>query len=528
MRIINPTIHMRYVFFIAFIATGLWGCGSNGRTNVEANPDTVGVALYNEPYRPQVHFTPKEKWMNDPNGMVYYKGEYHLFYQHYPEGLVWGPMHWGHAVSTDLVHWTHLPIALYPDSLGLIFSGSAVVDEKNTSGFGTVENPPLVAIYTYHSQEKEKAGRTDYQNQGIAFSVDSGRTWTKYDKNPALRNQGIKDFRDPKVFWHSESHRWVMILAVSDHVELWASPNLKEWSKLSGFGVGYGAHGGVWECPDLFQLPVQGESAKKWVMLVSINPGGPNGGSATQYFVGEFDGKVFKPDAAKSDIAWMDYGPDNYAGVTWSNVSGGRKIFLGWMNNWAYAQELPTSTWRGAATCPRDFSLVRTNGKLYLASSVSPEFVAAAQNVPVDNSLQVNGTLDLSDKVRDVSKSVIKGAIDAKDFTIRLGNKSGGHLAISFDAAKKQFIIDRGAAGKIDFSKNYPTELSAPRLSNAPSVKFTVVADVSSVEVFFDDGLTVMTSTFFVDEPLIDLTIESKEAVTVQNFSVSTMNSIWQ
>ncbi len=517
---------MRYVLFIALILTGLYGCKSNETANAETNADTVALTLYHEPYRPQLHFSPKEKWMNDPNGMVYYKGEYHLFYQHYPEGVVWGPMHWGHAVSNDLVHWTHLPIALYPDSLGLIFSGSAVVDEKNASGFGTAENPPLVAIYTYHSVEKEKAGKTDFQNQGIAFSTDNGRTWTKYDRNPVLRNQGIKDFRDPKVFWHKESDQWVMILAVSDHVELWASSNLKDWNKLSDFGKEYGAHGGVWECPDLFQLSVEGESSGKWVMLVSINPGGPNGGSATQYFVGEFNGKAFKPDTGKNDVSWIDYGPDNYAGVTWSNAPDGRKIFLGWMNNWAYADKIPTGTWRGATTCPRDLTLVRINGKLQIGSSLSPEFTAAAQNVLRENSVQVNGALNLSDKVKDASKAVIKGMIDAKDFTIRLASKSGGSLTVSFDAAKKQFTINR-AVGKTDFSANYPTTVSAPRLSGSSMIDFTLVTDVSSVEVFFDNGSTAMTSAFFVDEPLTDLSVESREPLTLQEFSVSTMNPIW-
>jgi sucrose-6-phosphate hydrolase SacC (GH32 family) len=216
---------------------------------------TAGPLPYSEQHRPQFHFSPPEKWMNDPNGMVYYDGEYHLFYQHYPDSNVWGPMHWGHAASRDMIHWEHLPIALYPDTLGYIFSGSAVVDRNNTSGFGRDGRPPLVAIYTYHDMPGEKAGRPDYQSQAIAYSTDKGRTWTKYAGNPVIPNPlKNKDFRDPKVFWHEPSARWVMALAAFDHIEFWTSPDLKKWQHRSDFGRGLGEHDGVWECPDLFAL----------------------------------------------------------------------------------------------------------------------------------------------------------------------------------------------------------------------------------------------------------------------------------
>src|SRR5688572_327195 len=278
----TTAFHLNHLSIIFCAMMFLISCGVQEKT-AEVSAPSEG---YNEPYRPQLHFTPEAKWMNDPNGMVYHNGEYHLFYQYYPDSTVWGPMHWGHAVSKDLAHWEHLPIALYPDSLGYIFSGSAVVDNGNTTGFGTADKPALVAVYTYHDAKKEKAGRIDYQTQGIAYSVDDGRTWKKYEKNPVLKNPGIKDFRDPNVFWHEASKKWVMILAVLDHVEMYNSSDLKSWTKLSEFGKDFGAHGGVWECPDLFPLTIEGESKEKWVMLVSINPGGPNVGSATQYFIG--------------------------------------------------------------------------------------------------------------------------------------------------------------------------------------------------------------------------------------------------
>ncbi len=323
---------------------------------------------YQEKYRPQFHFSPETGWMNDPNGMVFYEGEYHLFYQYYPDSTVWGPMHWGHAVSTNMVNWTHLPVALYPDPLGYIFSGSAVADTENTSGFGTDENHPLVAIFTYHNSEAEKGGSVTFQNQGIAWSLDKGRTWTKYSGNPVLQNPGKRDFRDPKVFWHKESGKWIMILAVHDRVNLFSSADLKSWSFESEFGMDAGAHEGVWECPDLFPLKVEGRSDTIWVMLVSINPGGPNGGSATQYFTGKFDGKKFI--AHENDVKWIDWGTDNYAGVTWSGIpeTDGRRLFLGWMSNWNYATVVPTTVWRSAMTIPRELTLSYENGNYILIS----------------------------------------------------------------------------------------------------------------------------------------------------------------
>ena len=247
--------------------------------------------VYHERWRPQFHFSPKAHWMNDPNGMVYYKGVYHLFFQYFPDSMVWGPMHWGHAVSTDLVHWEEEPIALYPDSLGYIFSGSAVVDTNNTSGFGRPGVAPLIAIYTQHDPVGARLNRNDFQNQSIAYSLDNGKTWVKYEHNPVLRNPGIADFRDPKVFWDTRVSRWIMVLAVKDHVEFYASGTLKSWSKVGEFGKDMGAHGGVWECPDLFPMH-DADGRTFWVLIVNINPGGPNGGSATQYFLGDFDGKT--------------------------------------------------------------------------------------------------------------------------------------------------------------------------------------------------------------------------------------------
>jgi fructan beta-fructosidase len=515
---------MQRLLFVLVMFTLSYGCKTGEQTRGEQPADT----LYKEAHRPQFHFSPPENWMNDPNGMVFHNGEYHLFYQYYPDGTTWGPMHWGHAVTTDLTHWKHLPVALYPDSLGWIFSGSAIVDTNNTSGFGTAANPPLVAIYTYHSSPKEKAGRTDYQYQGIAYSTDNGRNWTKYEGNPVLPNQGVPDFRDPKVFWHEPTSGWVMILAVKDHIELWGSADLKNWRKRSEFGANYGAHGGVWECPDLFTLPVEGSAGQKWVMLVSINPGGPNGGSATQYFTGGFDGTSFTPDVDQSTTLWLDYGPDNYAGVTWSNVPGERKIFLGWMSNWAYAEKVPTSPWRSANTIARDLVLAKTPAGYRVRSIVSPELNAISSTVSITPAVTVEGTFALNQgNTNDLSMSVISAQTDVKNFSVEFSNSKGQTLVIGFDVASNKYYINRAKAGNVDFSPDFRREVFAPRISESNTIDFTIVADVSSVEVFFDAGLSVMTALFFPDEPLGKVVLKSPQSLSVHNLEVKTLQSVW-
>ena len=516
---------MRKILLL-FCLPVLFMCCKSGEQAPASIADTTGTS-YAEQHRPRFHFSPKEKWMNDPNGLVFYKGEYHLFYQYHPDGLTWGPMHWGHAISEDLIHWEHLPIALYPDSLGLIFSGSAVVDANNTSGFGTSENPALVAIFTYHSMEKEKAGRTDYQYQGIAYSTDNGRTWTKYQNNPVLSNQGIKDFRDPKVFWHAESKKWVMVLAVKDHVELWGSPDLKAWRKLSDFGHDYGAHGGVWECPDLVYLNADGENSGRWVLIVSINPGGPNGGSATQYFVGDFDGETFSPDTDRNTILWIDHGPDNYAGVTYANAPDNRKIFLGWMSNWAYAQEVPTSPWRSAMTLPRDLSLVEIDDRHYVRSMLSPETSRLTTNTVNPGNIDVDGSVVLKDDLQ-ASSSRISGNVAAQDFTITLFNDHDQELVIGFDRRKNVYYIERGKSGINTFSKNFKERAEAPRVSTQTDITFTIVADVSSVEVFFDNGLSVLTALYFPKTRLHSVKLSAPQPTTFENVQVQELKSIWQ
>ncbi|MDB5241988.1 MAG: glycoside hydrolase family protein [Spirosoma sp.] len=467
-----------------------------------------------EQYRPQFHFTPKAHWMNDPNGMVYFKGTYHLFFQYHPTGTTWGPMHWGHTTSKDMVHWQEQPIALYPDSLGMIFSGSAVVDRDNTSGFGKNGQTPLVAIFTHHNArlEKEKTGKFQYQS--LAYSLDEGKTWTKYAGNPVLPNPGITDFRDPKVRWYEPRKKWIMTLATKDHITFYSSPNLKRWTKESEFGNNVGAHGGVWECPDLFPLDYNGRKA--WVLLVSINPGGPNGGSATQYFVGDFDGSQFKPFS--TETKWMDYGTDNYAGVTFSNT-GTRTVLIGWMSNWQYAEKVPTNTWRSATTVPRELGLKEVNNQLLLTSTPVKELDELNGKTTTLNNVTVKGQYDLTAKIGSKAESfkLTLSAPAANDFSIVLANEQNNELVIGYDKAHNAFFINRTKSGKIDFEKGFGKRHSAPRLTTDSQISLTLLVDAASVELFADGGLTVMTDIFFPDKAMTKLFIKSATGVSIKD-----------
>ena len=487
----------------------------SGGLPAQSSPGTTVAA---EPLRPQLHFSPRAGWMNDPNGMVYHEGEYHLFYQYYPDSTVWGPMHWGHAVSPDLLRWEELPIALYPDSLGYIFSGSVVVDHANSSGFGTEDDPPLVAIFTHHDAAAREAGSKTFESQSIAYSTDRGRSWTKYVDNPVLENFSNRpDFRDPKVIYDEDSGQWVMVLASGDRVQFYGSQDLKYWKQLSEFGRGVGAHGGVWECPDLFPMTVAETGEQRWVLLVSIGSGAPNGGSGTQYFVGDFDGKRFtlerdfKPAVRGGGGAWIDYGRDNYAGVTFSNLPQeyGRTVFLGWMSNWAYAQTVPTDHWRGAMTLPRALTL-RRDGLGYVVTS-SP--VAELRSLEADSAPFAGGDTLLTPLMPAPASAPtpsLTGRIELKvayrdgaDFGVELYNERGESLLIGYSDAEKVYYIDRRGAGASDFSDNFaPARSEAPRSQDRKLVELTLLVDATSVELFADGGRVVMTETFFPAAPL--------------------------
>ncbi len=485
-------------------------------------PLQAQVAERPEPHRPRLHYTPARNWMNDPNGLVYHRGVYHLFYQYYPDQPVWGPMHWGHATSPDLLHWKEQPIALYPDSLGYIFSGSAVVDSANSSGLGHKDGPPLVAVFTHHQPSLENSCDT-FEYQSLAYSVDNGNTWTKYTGNPVLRNPGIRDFRDPKVFWYAPHQRWIMSLATKDCIRFYSSPDLKAWTMESEFGKGIGARGGVWECPDLFPLPLNGRQV--WVLLVNLNPGGPNGGSGTQYFLGDFDGRRFVP--LDEQIRWMDYGPDNYAGVTFSNT-GSRRLLIGWMSNWDYATRVPTAPWRSALTVPRELFLRQSGGRIFLASRPVTELHTLEQRVTRVQHWPVKGALSLRTRV---GETPLPCRIDLeqgypKNFSLQLRNELGEQLSVGYDRLRNCYYIDRSTAGPTDFHAGFGGRYEAPRFAQAGPVKMTLVVDVSSVELFADDGLSCLTAVCFPSRPWTDIRIQSPDGIELKSLRFAPLKPV--
>ena len=452
-----------------------------------------------EKFRPTYHFSPLYGWMNDPNGMVYKDGEYHLFYQHNPYGSKWGNMHWGHAISKDRINWEHRPDAITPDALGTIFSGSAVVDTDNTAGFGA---GAIVAIYTQNS---------DRQVQSIAYSTDNGRSFTKYENNPVLTSDA-RDFRDPKVFWHKETQRWIMLLAVGQEMQIFSSSNLKDWAFESSFGEGQGAHGGVWECPDLFELPVDGTNEKKWVLLCNLNPGGPFGGSATQYFVGTFNGKEFVNESP-SKTKWMDLGKDHYATVTWSDAPDNRRIAIAWMSNWQYANDVPTSQYRSPNSVPRDLSLFTVDGETYLQSAPSPELLKL-RDISKKRSFKVNGTRTIKDMIAgnegayEIELTIENQHADVIGF--RLYNDKGEEVDMQYDMKEKKFSMDRRKSGEVGFNENFPMLTWTTIESGKDELKLRLFVDKSSVEAFGDGGRFVMTNQVFPSEPYTHIDFYSK------------------
>lgn len=485
-------------------------------------------------YRPNFHFSPKKGWMNDPNGLYYKDGVYHMFFQYYPDASKWGPMHWGHATSNDLIKWNEQPIALFPDDLGYIFSGSAVVDIDNTSGFGNSKNNAVVATYTYHNPKLEKEGKIDVESQGIAYSLDNSKTWTKYNANPVLKNPGIRDFRDPKVFRDSKREQWIMVLAAQDRIHLYQSKDLKKWEFQSEFGKDLGGHGGVWECPDLFPLKVEGSNEEKWVLIVNINPGGPNNGSAGQYFVGDFDGKIFKIDEHfthqlhKENAAWLDWGKDNYASVSFDNIPQKKRIIIGWMSNWEYAQEVPTEAWRSSTTIAREVSLKKTKDGYILKNmpvaqltDYQEKSIRKTINIKSENQLFRRSEIDLTKAVADLDLK----KMTAGKYTFALKNTLGEELIFGIDNTNKELFIDRSKSGKTDFGKNYATPVTKAPLNQVYSdVKMKLVIDKTSIEIFFNDGEKVLTEIFFPNETFSELTLSTDTKGSALNIDAHQLN----
>ncbi|MCB5237866.1 glycoside hydrolase family 32 protein [Niallia circulans] len=452
-----------------------------------------------EKYRPALHFSPEKNWMNDPNGLVFFKDEYHLFYQHNPHGSTWGPMHWGHAVSKDLISWDELEIALHPDDNGTIFSGSAVVDWNNTTGFFK-EEPGLVAIFTHHSEGDH--GKQAIQTQSLAYSLDNGRSWIKYDGNPVLAHPSKPDFRDPKVFWHKETKKWIMVLATGQTISLYSSANLKEWKFESEFGESCGSHEGVWECPDLFELSIENSNDKKWVLIVSIGDN-PNydEGSRTQYFVGSFDGKKFTSE--HEDIKWLDYGKDNYAGVSFSDIpeADGRRIYLGWMSNWRYANQVPTEGWRSQMTLPRELELHEKKGDYYLVQNLVREldtyFDIKEERKEVIVTEEERTFFEVDDDYLEIILSLKN--MNANKYGLTIEHTDSQYTTITIYAKENVLYLSREKSGVVDFSDNFP-KLQRIRLKDSNQLHLRIIVDSSSLELFIDGGEQALTSLIFPDK----------------------------
>ena len=427
-----------------------------------------------EKFRPAYHHTPQYGWMNDPNGMFYKDGEWHLYYQYNPYGSLWENMTWGHSVSKDLVHWEALPLAIEADALGTIFSGSCVVDKDNTAGFG---KNAVIAFYT-------SAGEA--QTQSMAYSTDGGRTFNKYGKNPVV-TFNAPDFRDPKVFWYDGTNRWIMMLAVGQEMQIWSSANLKDWQKESSFGSEYGNHGGVWECPDLLKIE------DKWVLICNINPGGPFGGSATQYFVGDFDGHKFTCESMPKVTKWLDYGKDHYATVSFSNAPDGRTVVLAWMSNWQYANQVPTRQFRSANSIARDLGLFKDGEETYVSVIPSKETLAMRGK-------KIKNPTDACEIVVDV-----KGSME-----LILSNTKGEQVVMKYDAQKQTFAMNRKQSGDISFSEAFPIETTAPTHGALKQLRLFI--DHSSIEAFASDGKMAMTNLVFPNEPYNTLKVKGGKA----------------
>lgn len=485
---------------------------------------------YNEQYRPQFHFTPAKNWMNDPNGLLYHEGEYHLFYQYNPFGNTWGHMSWGHAASPDLIHWEHLPVALKEENNIMIFSGSAVVDHNNSSGLGSAGNPPMVAIYTGHHTDRQ------LQDQRIAYSTDNGRTWTRYKGNPVL-DEGRENFRDPKVFWHEASGKWVMVVALPTEykVRIYGSGNLKDWTMLSEFGPS-GATGGIWECPDLFELPVDGgRNQSKWVLQVDLNPGGPFGGSGSQYFIGTFDGKTFVQDTAtKGETRWTDYGKDFYAVQSYANIPNedGRRIWISWMNNWQYAEKIPTSPWRSAMTVPRSVGLKTFKDGIYLVQQPVRELEKLRANHFSFEEQQVTGSSNIlaGAGVRgnqlEIRARFKVGSATGFGFKVMQGNRE--ETVVGYNTEGDRLYVDRTKSGKTDFSDAFSGIHEAQLDPVDGEVKLHIFVDRSSVEVFGNEGRVVITDRIFPTQGSTGLSLfTTGGSVQLLGLDIWQLNSTW-
>ncbi|MDQ6677406.1 MAG: glycoside hydrolase family 32 protein [Acidobacteriota bacterium] len=473
----------------------------------------AAAGSYDQPFRPQFHFSPQQHWTNDPNGLIYFDGEYHLFFQYNPFGDQWGHMSWGHAVSKDLVHWQELPVALPEENGVMVFTGSTVADQRNTSGFCIGGKPCMVAVYTGHTPKT--ATKPALQTQNLAYSNDRGRTWTKYAQNPVL-NLNASDFRDPDVFWSGAGKRWIMAVSLPDDhkIRFYGSPDLKKWSALSDFGPA-GTTAGQWECPDLFELALDGNpNNKRWVLKVGLNPGGVQGGSGEQYFVGKFDGTKFVNENPDARSLWSDYGKDCYCALTFNNQPPAQKpVMIGWMNNWQYANQVPTTPWRGQMTVPRELALKTFPEGIRLTQQPLQALGMLASGSGLSRSFAMRGTVDMA---------------QADEAGWKLMAKDGSYTVFGYDAKRHEAFVDRTHSGLTSFSKEFPARTAAP-LPQQTKLTVKALVDRNSIEVFFADGRITITNLIFPESVPVSLDFYSKGAQPARRpvTEVRSIRSIW-
>jgi len=499
-----------------FILLACVACNSQEKSTTEANLNMTDTLKddYSR-FRPVFHFSPPKNWVNDPNGLVYEEGNYHLFYQYNPYGTKWGHMTWAHATTKDFIAWENLPIAIpenQQDST-MIFSGSAVVDTENSSGFGTKENPPMVAIYTAlnYSADTLKAG----QSQHIAFSLDKGTTWTKYDKNPVI-DLKKKDFRDPSVFWHQQSKQWIMavVLPLEFKCLFYASKNLKAWKLLSEFADA-GDRRLIWECPALIELPLDGDAKnKKWALLISAaHPDSTSKYVGMQYFIGDFDGKKFKNLNKPATTLWLDYGKDFYAAIPWNQNPDGRKIIYGWMNNWAYADTIPTSPWRGQMSVPRTISLKTYPEGVRLVQQPVKELESLRKKNYHFENIEIS---EVSDLLKEIQSNSLEIQIafelqDAEEFGIKVAQGKTEETVIGYEVGSQQIYIDRTKSGIVDFKNNFASKDKAPLKAENGKIKWQILLDNCSIEVFANNGKVVMTDLIFPNKDSKGISVFTKK-----------------
>ena len=478
-----------------------------------------------EKFRPAFHHTPDYGWMNDPNGMVYADSLWHLCYQWNPYGSKWANMTWGHATSRDLIHWERQEPTILPDGLGMIFSGSSAIDHHNSAGFG---KDAIVTLYTSAAAS---------QMQSLAYSTDGGNTFTKYPGNPVITME--TEARDPNMFWDEAHQQWVMLLAhaLEKEMLIYTSPDLKQWTLASRFGKGMGAQGGVWECPDLFELPVSGSTGneKKWALVCNLNPGGPFGGSATQYFIGDFDGTTFKADTDTTGTIptkWMDYGKDHYAAVSWSDAPNNRRTVIGWMSNWQYAAEVPTLQYRSANTLPREMGIFKdTDGQYYLSSTPSPELEALRGGLHHQSRRFSLGKSDKTISLPTHNDGIFEILVDfearkGQVLTLTLANKAGERVVLTYDSDKETLAFDRTQSGIVNFSQDFPAVTVAPTHRHDGKLSLRIFVDRSSIEVFEKEGRLAMTNLVFPNSPYTELSLKcSKGKAKISNLKVYSLNT---